>query len=163
MLKKIASRFYMFLMFAFLYLPIIVLIVLSFNDSRSKVKWGGFTFRWYTNCFRDENIMSAFATTLQVTLLSSVIATIIGTLAAFGIAAMKKRNQTIFLGATNIPLLNADIVTGVSLMLLFLVVNYTIGFSSVLLAHITFNLPYVILSVLPLNDAPDTPRHIPLA
>ena len=148
MLKKIASRFYMFLMFAFLYLPIIVLIVLSFNDSRSKVKWGGFTFRWYTNCFRDENIMSAFATTLQVTLLSSVIATIIGTLAAFGIAAMKKRNQTIFLGATNIPLLNADIVTGISMMLLF-VKFMDLGFVTVLIAHITFSIPYVILNVLP--------------
>ena len=116
MLKKCASRIYMVLIFAFLYLPIIVLIALSFNDSRSKVKWGGFTLRWYTGCFQDEKIMTAFVTTLQVTFLSAIISTLIGTLAALGIAAMKKRHQTIYLGATNIPLLNADIVTGISQM-----------------------------------------------
>ena len=119
MLKKCASRIYMVLIFAFLYLPIVVLIALSFNDSRSKVKWGGFTLRWYTGCFQDEKIMTAFVTTLQVTFLSAIISTLIGTLAALGIAAMKKRHQTIYLGATNIPLLNADIVTGISMMLLF--------------------------------------------
>ena len=148
MLKKIASRFYLFLMFAFLYLPIIVLIILSFNDSRTRVKWGGFTFRWYTGCFQDEKIMSAFATTLQITFLSAIISTLIGTLAAIGIAAMKKKAQTIYLGATNIPLLNADIVTGISMMLLF-VKFMDLGFVTVLIAHITFSIPYVILNVLP--------------
>ena len=148
MLKKCASRIYMVLIFAFLYLPIIVLIALSFNDSRSKVKWGGFTLRWYTGCFQDEKIMTAFITTLQVTFLSAIISTLIGTLAALGIAAMKKRHQTIYLGATNIPLLNADIVTGISMMLLF-VKFIDLGFVTVLLAHITFSIPYVILNVLP--------------
>ena len=148
MLKKCASRIYMVLIFAFLYLPIIVLIALSFNDSRSKVKWGGFTLRWYTGCFQDEKIMTAFVTTLQVTFLSAIISTLIGTLAALGIAAMKKRHQTIYLGATNIPLLNADIVTGISMMLLF-VKFIDLGFVTVLLAHITFSIPYVILNVLP--------------
>jgi len=138
----------MVLIFAFLYLPIIVLIALSFNDSRSKVKWGGFTLRWYTGCFQDEKIMTAFVTTLQVTFLSAIISTLIGTLAALGIAAMKKRHQTIYLGATNIPLLNADIVTGISMMLLF-VKFIDLGFVTVLLAHITFSIPYVILNVLP--------------
>ena len=149
MLKKCASRIYMVLIFAFLYLPIVVLIALSFNDSRSKVKWGGFTLRWYTGCFQDEKIMTAFITTLQVTFLSAMISTLIGTLAALGIAAMKKRRQTIYLGATNIPLLNADIVTGISLMLLYLSLGMTFGFTTILLAHITFNIPYVILSVMP--------------
>ena len=149
MLKKCASRIYMVLIFAFLYLPIIVLIALSFNDSRSKVKWGGFTLRWYTGCFQDEKIMTAFVTTLQVTFLSAIISTLIGTLAALGIAAMKKRHQTVYLGATNIPLLNADIVTGISLMLLYLSLGMTFGFTTILLAHITFNIPYVILSVMP--------------
>ena len=148
MLKKCASRIYMVLIFAFLYLPIIVLIALSFNDSRSKVKWGGFTLRWYTGCFQDEKIMTAFITTLQVTFLSAIISTLIGTLAALGIAAMKKRHQTIYLGATNIPLLNADIVTGISMMLLF-VKFIDLGFVTVLLAHITFSIPYVILSIMP--------------
>ena len=148
MLKKFVSRFYLFLMFAFLYLPIIVLIILSFNDSRTRVKWGGFTFRWYTGWFQDEKIMSAFATTLQITFLSAIISTLIGTLAAIGIAAMKKKAQTIYLGATNIPLLNADIVTGISMMLLF-VKFMDLGFVTVLVAHITFSIPYVILNVLP--------------
>lgn len=92
--------------------------------------------------------MSAFSTTLQITLLAAVISTIIGTLAAMGISAMKKRNQTIYLGATNIPMLNADIVTGISMMLLF-VKFMNLGFVTVLIAHITFNIPYVILNVLP--------------
>ena len=146
MVKKCASRIYMFIIFAFLYLPIIVLIALSFNNSKTKVVWGGFTLRWYTNCFQDEKIMSAFITTLQITFLSAIIATLIGTLAALGINAMRKRNQTIYLGATNIPLLNADIVTGISMMLLF-VKFMDLGFVTVLIAHITFSIPYVILNV----------------
>ena len=148
MVKKCASRVYMFLIFAFLYLPIIVLIALSFNNSKTKVVWGGFTLRWYTSCFQDEKIMSAFATTLQITFLSAIIATLIGTLAALGINAMRKRNQTIYLGATNIPLLNADIITGISMMLLF-VKFMDLGFVTVLIAHITFSIPYVILNVMP--------------
>lgn len=148
MVKKCASRIYIFLIFAFLYLPIIVLIALSFNNSKTKVVWGGFTFRWYTSCFQDEKIMSAFVTTLQITFLSAIIATLIGTLAALGINAMRKRNQTIYLGATNIPLLNADIVTGISMMLLF-VKFMDLGFVTVLIAHITFSIPYVILNVMP--------------
>ena len=148
MVKKIASRVYMGLIFLFLYLPIVVLIVLSFNNSKSKVKWGGFTLDWYIKCFQSERIMSAFSTTLQITLLAAVISTIIGTLAAMGISAMKKRNQTIYLGATNIPMLNADIVTGIALMLWFS--RFTsLGYVSILLAHVTFNIPYVILSILP--------------
>lgn len=148
MVKKLGSRIYMGLIFLFLYLPILVLIILSFNSSKSKVNWGGFTLEWYINCFKSESIMRAFATTLQITLLAAVISTIIGTLAALGISAMKRRNQTIYLGATNIPLLNADIVTGISMMLLF-VRFIDLGFVTVLIAHITFNIPYVILNVLP--------------
>lgn len=148
MVKKSLSRIYMALIFIFLYLPIVVLIVLSFNDSKTTAKWGGFTLDWYQKCFQSETIMSAFATTLEVTFLSAIIATIIGTLAAMGISAMKKRNQTIYLGATNIPLLNADIVTGIAMMLLF-VKFMNLGFVTILIAHITFNIPYVILNVLP--------------
>ena len=148
MVKKLFSRAYMGLIFLFLYLPILVLIVLSFNDSKTRVVWGGFTFKWYTQCFTNEKIMDAFMTTIQITFLSAILSTLIGTLAALGIHAMKKRNQTIYLGATNIPLLNADIVTGISMMLLF-VRFVDLGFITVLIAHITFSLPYVILNVLP--------------
>lgn len=148
MVKKSLSRIYLAIIFLFLYLPIGVLIVLSFNNSLSRVKWGGFTTEWYRNLVSDPTIMNAFYTTILITVASSVIATIIGTIAAIGISAMRKRNRQIMLGATNIPLLNADIVTGISLMLLF--VRFTaLGTSTVLIAHITFDIPYVILNVLP--------------
>lgn len=146
----------MFLIFLFLYLPILVLIVLSFNSSRTRVVWSGFTFDWYISCFQDEKIMSAFLTTLQITFLSAILSTLIGTLAALGIGAMKRRSQTIYLGATNIPLLNADIVTGISMMLLF-VKFMDLGFVTVLIAHITFSIPYVILNVLPKLKPPTAP------
>ena len=133
MVKKTLSNVYMAIIFLFLYLPILVLIVLSFNDSKTRVEWGGFTFKWYVECFQSETIMTAFGTTLQITLLSAVISTIIGTLAAIGISAMKAKGKAFYLGSTNIPLLNADIVTGISMMLLF----------------VKFSIPYVILNVLP--------------
>ena len=149
MVKKSLSRIYLAIIFLFLYLPIGVLIVLSFNNSLSRVKWGGFTRQnGIAILFPDPTIMNAFYTTILITVASSVIATIIGTMAAIGISAMRKRNRQIMLGATNIPLLNADIVTGISLMPLF--VRFTaLGTSTVLIAHITFDIPYVILNVLP--------------
>lgn len=148
MVRKWSQRIYLILIFLFLYMPIAVLIVLSFNDSTSRVQWGGFTTKWYLNLFDSTRIMNAFTTTIFITLVSAVLATIIGTMAALGIHAMRRRGQAIMLGATNIPLLNADIVTGISLMLLF--VRFTkLGMSTVLLAHMTFNIPYVILNVMP--------------
>lgn len=148
MVKKWGQRIYLAVIFLFLYLPILVLIVLSFNNSKSRVVWGGFTLKWYASCFTDETIMNAFVTTLQVTLTAAIVSTAIGTLAAIGISAMKRKNRSIMLGATNIPLLNADIVTGISMMLLF-VKFMNLGFVTVLIAHITFDVPYVILNVLP--------------
>lgn len=148
MVKKSLERIYLILIFLFLYLPIVVLIVLSFNNSKSRVIWGGFTLRWYRELFTSSMIMDALKMTILLTLASSILATVLGTLAAIGINSMKKNNRAIMLGATNIPLLNADIVTGISMMLLF--VRFTgLGFHTVLIAHITFNIPYVILNVLP--------------
>ncbi len=149
MVKKIFSRFYVGLIILFLYAPILILIVLSFNQSKSRSKWGGFTFHWYQELFRNEDIMSALTTTLIIAFSSALIATIIGTAAAIAINSMKRTPRTVLLGITNIPMLNADIVTGISLMLIFVALNFTLGFFSVLLAHITFNIPYVILSVMP--------------
>lgn len=150
MVKKSMERLYLGLIFLFLYLPIVVLIVLSFNDSKTRVQWGGFTLKWYRRMFESGTIMNAFGTTLLITLVSALLATLIGTMAAVGIHAMKSKNQAIMLGATNIPLLNADIVTGISMMLLFVrFMRLELGIASVLIAHITFNIPYVILNVLP--------------
>lgn len=147
-ITNVISKAYMGLIFLFLYLPIFVLIILSFNKSKTRVQWGGFTLDWYVECFQSETIMSAFITTLQITLISAVVSTIIGTMAAIGISKMRRNSRTFYLGATNIPLLNADIVTGISMMLLF-VKFIDLGFVTVLIAHITFSIPYVILNVLP--------------
>lgn len=147
--KKFLQKLYLGLVVLFLYAPILVLIVLSFNQSKSRSKWGGFTTKWYSSLVTNETILDALENTLAIALLSALIATVIGTLASIGISHMKKIPRTILVGITNIPMLNADIVTGISLMLLFLALNYHLGFSSVLMAHITFNIPYVVLSVLP--------------
>ena len=149
MIKKILQRFYLVLIFVLLYAPIVTLMVLSFNKSKTRSKWGGFTTKWYVELFKNEQIMNALYTTLIIALLSALIATIIGTAAAIGIQAMHRKFRTTMMGVTNIPMLNADIVTGISLMLLFIAFRFSLGFSTILLAHITFNIPYVILSVMP--------------
>ena len=144
-----ARRIYIGLIMLFLYAPIATLIALSFNSSRSRAKWGGFTLDWYKALFENEAILQALYNTLAIALLSSVIATVIGTAACIAINGMKRKPRTIIMGITNIPMLNADIVTGISLMLLFLSMGMRFGFGTILLAHITFNIPYVILSVMP--------------
>ena len=149
MVKKFIERFYVGFILFFLYAPIIILIILSFNNSKSRSKWGGFTLHWYKELFKNESIMNALYTTLIIALASAFIATLIGTAAAIAINSMKKTPRTIMVAITNIPMLNADIVTGISLMLLFVAMRYTLGFTSVLISHITFNIPYVILSVMP--------------
>lgn len=132
-----------------LYAPIITLVVLSFNSSKTRAKWGGFTGKWYAALFQNDTIMEALYTTLIIALLAAVISTVIGTAAAIGIHSMKRRARTVFLGVNNIPMLNGEIVTGISLMLLFLAFRVRFGFLTILLAHITFCTPYVILSVMP--------------
>lgn len=147
-LKNLLSRCYVGLIVIFLYAPIFVLIMLSFNRSRSRVTWGGFTLSWYQELFSNSQIMDALVATLVLAFSSAMIATVIGVSAAIGIHAMRRRNYQVMMVFTNIPILNADIVTGISLMLWF-VYFLPLGFTSVLIAHITFNIPYVILSVMP--------------
>ena len=148
-MKKFFSKLYIILIFIFLYAPIATLIVLSFNKSKTRAKWGGFTLKWYSELFDNQVIMDALYNTLLLAFLSAVIATIIGTMACVAISRMHRVWRTFFMGVTNIPMLNADIVTGISLMLLYLSLGMTFGFTTILLAHITFNIPYVILSVMP--------------
>lgn len=149
MIKSTAQKIYITLIFIFLYAPIATLIVLSFNASKTRAKWGGFTLKWYRNLFENEAILRALGNTLAIALMSALIATVIGTIACISINSMKKRNRAIVMGVTNIPMLNAEIVTGISLMLLFISLGIKFGFLTILLAHITFNIPYVILSVMP--------------
>ena len=149
MIKNISRKIYIGLIFVFLYAPILTLIILSFNASKTRAKWGGFTLKWYSSLFQNDIIMLALWNTLTIALLSALIATVIGTIACISMQYMKKRNRTICLGITNIPMLNAEIVTGISMMLLFISLGIRFGFLTILLAHITFNIPYVILSVMP--------------
>ena len=149
MIRKYLQKIYLALIFILLYAPIVTLIVLSFNQSKTRAKWGGFTLKWYKELLKNEQIMSAFYTTLIIAFVSAAIATVIGTAAAIAIQGMKQKWKTIYMGLTNIPMMNAEIVMGVSLMLLFIAFHMTLGFGTILIAHITFNIPYMILSVLP--------------
>lgn len=149
MIGKAAKKLYVFLIFVFLYAPIATLIVLSFNASKTRAKWGGFTLKWYAELFQNEDILQALFNTLLIALIASVVATVIGTIACISIMNLKKRTRTFIMGITNIPMLNADIVTGISLMLLFISMGLKFGMGTILLSHITFCIPYVILSVMP--------------
>lgn len=153
-MKKFFSKVYVAFIFLFLYAPIVVLMVFSFNNSKSRAVWNGFTLKWYVELFKDKAIIDALITTLLVAVIAAVIATILGTLAAIGFMNMKKAPRNFFMQVNNIPMLNPEIVTGVSLMLLFVYVGKLLGgmelnFFTLLCAHITFNVPYVILNVIP--------------
>ncbi len=148
-MRKAARRFYIGLVFLFLYAPIAVLIVNSFNSSKSRSVWGGFTFDWYRKLFMDETIMKSLVTTLVVALIASVIATVLGTAAAIGIFNMKKNWRSMILNVSYLPIMNPEIVTGVSLMLLFVSMKISFGYVTLILAHVSFCVPYVILNVLP--------------
>ncbi len=151
---KVLSRIYNALIFFFLYAPIAVLIVYSFNDSRNRVKWGGFTLDWYSDLFENELIMESLWLTLEIALLAALFATVLGTLAAVGIYSMNGRLRTLMMGINNIPMVNPEIVTGISMMLMFVAIYRATGllqpgYLTLLLAHITFCIPYVVLQVLP--------------
>lgn len=148
-MKNTAKKIYIALICLFLYAPIGTLIVLSFNASKTRAKWGGFTFKWYVELFQNSDILRALGNTLMIALVSSAAAAVIGTIACIAMNNMKRRTRTIMMGITNIPMLNADIVTGISLMLLFISLGFRFGPGTILLSHITFNIPYVILSVMP--------------
>ncbi len=150
-MKKL-GKIYVTLVLLFLYVPIFVLIVFSFNESKSTT-FTGFTFEWYEKLFRNEMIISSLINTVIIAVISSIVSTILGTLAAIGINSMRKVPKAIVMNITNMPIINPEIVTGVSLMLLFVFfaarMNLEFGFWTLLIAHITFNVPYVILNVMP--------------
>lgn len=152
----VGSRLYTILIFIFLYAPIVVLIVYSFNDTvtGSRSNWGGFTLKWYRKLFEDRMILEALRNTLIIAAAAAMISTVLGTIAAIGMNSMKKMPRRVMMNVTNFPMVNPEIVTGVSMMLLFvfavnLMGGRSLGMASLIMAHITFCLPYVILSVLP--------------
>lgn len=143
------SKIYISLMYLFLYLPIFVMIAFSFNSSKSRNVWQGFSLDWYKQLFENELIRSSFANTLIIAFSSAVIATIIGTLGAIGISALNKKQKALAINLTYLPIISPEIVTGVSLMLFYKLANLNLGLFTLLLSHITFNVPYVVLNVLP--------------
>lgn len=151
-MKKL-SKLYIGLILTFLYLPILVLIVFSFNDTKSRSVFTGFTFEWYQKLFQNELIMTSLGNTLIVAVVASLIATILGTVACIGISRMRKGPKAVVMQVTNIPIMNPEIVTGVSLMLLFVFfaarMHLEFGFVTLIIAHITFDVPYVVLNVMP--------------
>lgn len=153
---KLASKIYTVLVFAFLYAPIIVMIVFSFNGTSSTSVLSGFSLQWYKALLEDETTLKALSNTVVLAVCSSLIATVLGTAAAVGIDKMKKGPlRSGVMATTNIPMMNPEIVTGISMMLLFVFVgklvsiDSVLGFGTLLIAHVTFNLPYIILNVLP--------------
>lgn len=151
-MKKL-SKLYMALVLLFLYIPIFVLIVFSFNSTKSRSVFSEFTLDWYVKLFQNELIMRSLLNTVIVAVIASVSATVLGTAAAIGINAMRKTPKAIVMNVTNLPVINPEIVTGVSLMLLFVFftarMNLEFGFLTLIIAHITFDVPYVILSIMP--------------
>lgn len=151
-MKKLANL-YLVLVMLFLYVPIFVLIVFSFNESKSRSVFSGFTLDWYVRLFNNDIIISSLINTIIIAILTSVISTILGTLAAIGINSMRKLPKAVIMNITNMPIINPEIVTGVSLMLLFVFfaarMHLEFGFVTLLLAHITFDVPYVILNIMP--------------
>ena len=151
---KVLSKIYNGIIFTFLYAPIVVLIAYSFNDSKNRVKWGGFTLDWYKELFSNDLIMEALWLTLQIAVLAAIISTVIGTMAALGIYSMNGRLRNVLMGINNIPMVNPEIVTGISMMLMFVAIYRATGFlqpgfTTLLLAHVTFCIPYVVLQVMP--------------
>jgi len=146
--RNLYSYIYLGLILVFLYAPIIVLIVFSFNDSSKKISWEGFTIKWYIEIM-EEDIIQALIVTLSIALLATICATILGTLSAIGIYNLKLRYKKMILKVNSLPILNPDIVTGISLMILFLAVSFKLGYATMLIAHIIFDTPYVILAILP--------------
>ncbi|MBO5734385.1 MAG: ABC transporter permease [Clostridia bacterium] len=146
-MKKL-QKLYLYLILLFLYAPIIILIIYSFNESKYRV-WTNFSFKWYIELFQDTQIMSALYNTLFVAVVASILSTIIGTIAAIGINSMKKWQRSTIMNVTMLPVLNPDIVTGIALMLLFYIAKLPTGIVTLVLSHMAFCIPYVILSVLP--------------
>lgn len=151
---KTLSRIYNTLIFLFLYAPIFVLIVFSFNDSKSRVVWNGFSLRWYEELFQDTEILNALGVTLSIAVIATIVSTVIGTLAAIGFRSVNVKLRNMLMALNNLPMVNPEIVTGIALMLLFVFIHRTTGllqpgYVPLLLSHITFCIPYVVLQVLP--------------
>ena len=161
-MARVLKRTYLVLLFSFLYVPIAVLIAFSFNQSKSRTVWTGFTLDWYAQLLRNNAVLSALALSVVLALVSALIATVLGTMAAVGLSRMRRGTRGAIMNVSYLPIVNPEIITGVSMMLLFVVMkngllaagasflgNNLMGLPSLLIAHVTFNLPYVLFNVSP--------------
>lgn len=149
-LKSVFENTYLFLIFLFLYLPIVLLMMFSFNDAKSVTRWNGFSLRWYEEMLTNQSLLQAFANTLSIGIIAAVVSCIIGTAASIGIQGYRsKKIRGIINAVTNLPMVSSELVMGVSLMMLFSTANIQRGYLTMLISHITFCIPYVIVSVLP--------------
>lgn len=148
--KSILENTYLFLIFLFLYLPIVILMIFSFNSEKSVTRWQGFSFKWYIEMLSNDSLLEAFANTISIGVIAAVVSCIIGTAAAIGIQGYKSQRLKGMINAiTNLPMVSSELVMGISLMMLFVSVNIPRGYFTMLISHITFCIPYVIVSVLP--------------
>ncbi|MDD3957680.1 MAG: ABC transporter permease [Candidatus Izemoplasmatales bacterium] len=135
--------------FLILYVPILLILMLSLNDSARGYQWEGFTLKWYAMLFLDDIMKDPIVNTISIAILSTIISTILGTIFAIGIHALEKKRRVRMMVMNNVPVVNPDIVTGISLMIIFSILSFTLGFSTVLIAHVFFSIPYVILNIIP--------------
>lgn len=154
-MRKFLEKFYTILVFIFLYAPIIVMIIFSFNDSKLRGRWVGFTSNWYKELFSNPEIISAVKTTLIVAVVATAIATFIGTLSAIGISELRGKKRNMVLNINYLPVLNPDIITAISLMGLYGFLKLNLGYITLILSHVMFCIPYVVLTVLPAVEAMD--------
>lgn len=160
-MSKFGKRLYMGLVLLFLYAPIAVLIVFSFNEGKTRGSWDGFSLTWYQQLWQDSEILAAVTNTFLVAIVATIVATIIGTLGAIGIEQLRRRPKALVLGLNQIPVINPDIVMAVGLMVLYRSLDLNFGYLTLILAHIAFTVPYVVLSVLP--KLKQMPRALPEA
>ncbi len=154
-MRRFLEKIYTALIFIFLYAPIVVMMVFSFNDSKLRGKWVGFTLDWYVELFQNPEIISAVRTTLIVGVVATIVATIIGTISAIGISELRGRKRSMILNVNYLPVLNPDIITAISLMGLYGFLRMDLGYTTMILSHIMFCIPYVVLSVLPAVEMMD--------
>lgn len=148
-IKKIPKYLLIGIVSFLLYFPLLVIILLSFNASRSGISFTGFTLKWYQNIISDETLFQAIKNTLTISILSTLISTILGTIFAIGIHSLKNKSRKFITFLNNVPIINADIVTAVCLMIIFSALGFKFGMTTMLLSHIFFSIPFVIINVLP--------------
>ena len=147
--SRVFSSAYLILILLFIYLPIGYLVLFSFNEGKSMTNFSGFSLKWYESMFQNRTMIESITTTLIVAVIATVVSTVVGTVAAIGLSKAKRIIRSIVMEVNNLPVMNPDIVTAIGLMLLFISLKFQLGMVTLILSHISFCIPYVILTVMP--------------